>query len=420
MSLKATVLFESPQNEIASLLSNKLTTSSRTEIVTGFATVEGVDAIHAPISANPGVVETFLVGAGTYRAFDALENLSSFGVPPDSLRVHLGYTRLTTTGARHRFYRYHPMLHSKIYYTEQPDGGASVFIGSNNVTGFALLGLNGEASVLLEGDKDSPEFAKVRQHIAAAKADSVVYSSASKESFAWWSHQFFEGLADKANDAPKEGEGKRTIVIICESSSARPPRRNDLLYFELRSALGTVQSLNAEVHIFVFDRLPPTPLDALRNLDSAIASYWCRPVGLEMRRGGIELRADWHLTGDKHPVLTPTTRPFRPRPAVDMQQVRVQIYGGVHGRFDYLFEGGSPGWIPVLDHDREVLVPAERVGRTEALGLVPPEHLPWSLVRGLEPMDHGRKKAYYEALAEMSPESGSFVLMSLRRKERER
>lgn len=64
------------------------------------------------------------------------------------------------------------MLHSKVYYMEYRDGSASVFIGSHNLTAFAMGGLNGEASILLEGEKDSTEFEAVRQHIANARKSS--------------------------------------------------------------------------------------------------------------------------------------------------------------------------------------------------------------------------------------------------------
>src|SRR5688572_15996039 len=108
------------------------------------------------------------------------------------------------------------MLHSKVYYMECADGSASAIIGSHNVTGFAMLGLNGEAAVLLEGPKTSPEFQKIRCHIASAKAEAMAYDPLKKEAFAWWTHEFFMGLGDKSNDLPREGEAKRTIVIISE------------------------------------------------------------------------------------------------------------------------------------------------------------------------------------------------------------
>ena len=58
------------------------------------------------------------------------------------------------------------MLPSKVYLFELLDGTAAAFIGSHNLTGFALCGLNGEG--LLEGPAASAPFADVRKDISAA------------------------------------------------------------------------------------------------------------------------------------------------------------------------------------------------------------------------------------------------------------
>src|SRR6266404_5663300 len=79
--------------------------------------------------------------------------------------------------------RYHPMLHSKVYFFEMHDGTASAFVGSHNVTGFALRGLNGEAGVLLEGLGSDPTFAEVQQHINQAYLQAAAYDSSMKEAY---------------------------------------------------------------------------------------------------------------------------------------------------------------------------------------------------------------------------------------------
>lgn len=415
MSVTATVLFDTPQCEVASLLRQKLARSVHTQIVAGFATVEGMAAIEKPISKNPASIDTFIVGAGTYRAFEAFDKLLSVGVPSDRLHVHLGHCRSTGSSARYRFYRYHPMLHSKVYYLEHGDGTATALIGSHNVTGFALLGLNGEAAVMLEGDQSSPEFAKVRNHIASARAEAVEYNPAMKTAFAWWTHQFMEGLADKANDIPREGEGKKTIVILC-TCEGNLPRKGNRIYFELPAALGKIQSMKAEVHIYVFDSLPRTPSEGLARLATARESYWCRTIGLEEARGGVELRADFYLDDLSRPNLRPTPTPFRPAAMTDKQQVRVEVRGNVHGSFEYLFGPRGTRWVPDLDQNSAVRVSQDDVGLFESLDLIPQEHQPWSLVRNLLPEEATTDDKYLSALEQMSPESGAYLMMSPRRR----
>src|SRR4051812_37335534 len=98
MSVNPTVLFDLPQHEIASLIVDRISKSTATSIVTGFATPGGLAAILPPLQARPSSVTTFVVGAATYPGFEALDGLIIAGIAPDKLRVHLGHT--SETGGR--------------------------------------------------------------------------------------------------------------------------------------------------------------------------------------------------------------------------------------------------------------------------------------------------------------------------------
>ena len=417
MSLNVQFVYDTPQREIASMLSNLYVSCNGASIVAGFMTVEGIDALLRPVQNDVSKISSMVIGAGTYRAFDAFDRLRVLGVAPDRLRVHLGHSRPTTTGARYSFYRYHPMLHSKVYLFERSDGTAAAFVGSHNITGFALCGLNGEAGVLLEGPSTEAFFGDVRAHIGAAINGSVVYDPSQRDAYAWWARQFMEGFADKFDDLPREGEGKNTIVILAESSEQTLPATDDVVYFELPRAL-KLQSLRAEVHLYVFATLPSSPVEALGQLGSARASFWCKTIGIEDDRGGRELRAAWQITGAP-PVLRRAPRPFRPNPGIDMQQIRVKVAGAVFGDFEYLFERGKPTFEPLFDRETELRLAPEFGERSEALKVVPPEHLPWFRVTGLQrTAELTSEDAYHAALRKLSPGEGAFVLVSVRRRER--
>jgi hypothetical protein len=81
-------------------------------------------------------------------------------------------------------------------------------LGSHNMTGFALMGLNGEASIMIEGEVDHPEFQKIRDHIEQARSEAVLYDISMKEAYSWWTLQFMEGLTQKTKDIP------RTMIIV--------------------------------------------------------------------------------------------------------------------------------------------------------------------------------------------------------------
>jgi len=65
------------------------------------------------------------------------------------------------------------------------DGQAAAFVGSHNLTSFALNGKNGEAAVLLEGPADAPQLAALRRHVDEAVRQAVPYDPGMKEAYAW-------------------------------------------------------------------------------------------------------------------------------------------------------------------------------------------------------------------------------------------
>jgi hypothetical protein len=434
MTVAARVLFDLPQYEIASLLRDCLDRCNRASLVAGFVTVEGMAAIEQPLLASPGKLANLVVGAATWRAFAALDGLRAAGVASTALHVHLGHSRATAPSAKYRFYRYHPMLHSKVYLMDMANGTSAAFIGSHNLTGFALLGLNGEASVLLEGPSNDPQFVAIRGHIAEAVKQATPYDPAMKDAYAWWTTQFVEGLLHKTRDTPSpdDAESRKTVVVIAALSASSPtPTEGQIIYFEVPSALrGSIRSLKTEVHIYLFATLPSSPAAALMSLGTA-KSLWCTTEGLEAAGrdaagrnvpGAAELDADWYIDDRRQPELKLTTRPFRPHPLQGMEQVRVRVRGKVFGKFEYLFDLGRSSWLPEFDAADKLELPQAAQAMLVPLELIPREDQPWQRVRRLVPQEpdpeepEEKKEKYRQALKETSPESGAYVLFSLRRR----
>ncbi|MGJ4940623.1 hypothetical protein ACQR1W_08640 [Bradyrhizobium sp. HKCCYLS1011] len=366
----------------------------------GFMTPDGIDAAGFDAMAHATKISELVIGAGTYRAFEAIDSLISAGVPLDRVRIHLGHNR-SRSATKNLFQRYHPMLHSKIYLFEMTDGSSAALIGSHNVTGFALRGLNGEAGVLLEGASSDAAFADIRRHIAESFAQAVPYDPTMKEAYAWWTREYFDGLRIEANDAPKDSEGQRTIVILAAVSSGRRPKVGDIIYFEIAEDLSEIDRINAEVHIYLFSSLPAGPAQALSSLKNTSYALFCKTEGIEMGRGGLELDADWNIEDRKQPELRPTKRPFRPVTSRGMQQTRVRVLRDLTDRYDYLFDDGRSAWVPEFGEE-----PIHDETR----------HEPWLPVKGLVQSDLAGSEKRQMALIEASPQSGSFILFSRRRR----
>jgi hypothetical protein len=109
-------------------------------------------------------------------------------------------------------------------------------------------------------------------------------------------------------------------------------------------------------------------------------------------------------------------QPFRPKPSPGMQQVRVKVWNRVFDRFEYLFEGKKKSWEPIFDEHTAIrTAPSER-DFLKSLELVPPEDNDWFLVRGFSSGEPTGSEAYREALRLSAPESGAYILFSLRRR----
>jgi len=417
MPVKTTVLFGKPQSEIASRIRGKIAASSATSIVTGFATVDGISAIDKPILANPASLQTLVVGAGTYKAFEALDGLLGAGVPADRLYVHLGHTQ-QTGGRKNPFARYHPMLHSKVYYMEHLDGTASAFVGSHNTTFFALTGLNGEAAILLEGPVASPEFDDVRRHIETARRQAACYSSELKEAYAWWTRQFIDGLGVEIG-IPQDWTSGRTILIFAQAAKTDRPATGDGIYFELPAGIQQIESLKTEVHLFLFEILPPTPWDAIRRAMLADARLKCMVRGAENKQGNLEVSADWHIDPQPKPVLKQVpTRVHRPNTAKDMQQVRAEVLSEDVEAYEYAFDAARTGWEPIFANEPPLhpMEPDHGVAHDQKTPHSTRTDAGWLRVEALQPRSGPGKEEDAAALRLASPESGSFMLVSLRKR----
>jgi hypothetical protein len=444
MAVAATVLFDTPQREIASTILDCMERSSSTSIVTGFATPSGIEAIGEPLLARPALLKTLIIGAANYRSFEVLDDLISAGVAANNLHIHLGHSA-TTGWPKKPFAQFHPMLHSKVYYTEFPDSTASAFIGSHNLTHFALEGLNGEASIRLDGMLSEREFELIRNHIATARGQAVQYSPSMKEAYAWWFREFFDGLKSEAN-LPSDWQSIRTILIFAEDATGQRPKAGEHLYFEIPAGIQQVNALSAEVQLFLFKPLPASPEEALARTSSAIARYKCRIEGAENRQGNREVIANWQIDPLPRPKLTRIPSGIlRPTPRSSMQQVRAEFEGASVEAFEYRFDRERLEWDVELSPTEEVrpgreptIVPRaadglvsrvaslhERGGREE-LRKFPSRRdsekqvQTWSLVRGLTRRSGPAFEKDRVALDLARPESGAFILVSLQRRRRDR
>ena len=271
-------------------------------------------------------------------------------------------------------------------------------------------GLNGEAGVLLEGPSSAAEFADVRAHISEAARQSVEYDRSMKDAYNWWAVEFLAGLKTHVDDRPKDARGSPTIVVLAELVGSVTPRAGEVIYFEIPDA---ITAMRMHVHVFLFDDLPDTSESALDNRTSATSAYRGVVVGLEDGRGGVELRADWEVEarGGTSRLVDTDDGSVRPRPRDRMQQVRVELRDVLDEALVYVRVPPRRSWFPVLEEeDAKIETEFNDSDEVEIPNVMRGE-VRWQRVIGLGEAGGRRASRYREAVLEMSPESGSYVLM---------
>ena len=400
MSVTVRFLHARPQAEIAMMIWSRLAKCERALIVTGFATPDGLDALQARKAANK--ITRLIIGSATFKAFEALDRLIAAGMRQTAAKVHLGHDRgIRGRGKGKSFGRFRPMLHSKIYLFENSDGTSAAFVGSHNLTGFALRGVNGEAGVLLEGQTSESEFNEVRAHIQESYNQAVVYDKTMKEAYAKWYASDLSRLSSKIGEIPNDIKQKNTFILLAEQSSATPPSVGDAIYFELDKKIKEIKSISVEVHIILFFKLPSTPHRALGNRSDWLHRFVASVEAIDSGAGSAEVKAQWFIEDKGTSTLKRASPRFRPIPRSENQQIRVKIKKNLRETYDYFPKDDTINWEPTF---------GERASFDDET------ELGWYSVTGFKPQEGHARNSKDNLAREMTPESGSFILFSQTRR----
>ncbi len=200
---------------------------------------------------------------------------------------------------------------------------------------------------------------------------------------------------------PRDDESRRTVILFAEAPQGRMPSPGDRIYFELDMRITEVNSIDTEVHLHLFAAMPATPAEALSLSAASDTALLCKVEAIDSAAGSAEVKADWFIEDPTKPQLKPTVHPFRPVLSPGKQQVRALVLKRLEMDFDYLFDAGKGSWKPTLSQ--------EKIRDEET-------NIEWSAVAGLRESSSVEGQVLLPDLREMSPESGSFVLYSRRRR----
>ncbi|MHB1868148.1 MAG: phospholipase D family protein [Nitrososphaerales archaeon] len=315
-------------------LDKELPSATTIRIAVGFLTRAGVDLLSVYISRNPRGVKSIVVGHGGLEALLGLERLkTSYGISDDSLRIHLGAFGYVNG---HQIFK--PMMHSKIYYLEKKDGSALAFIGSHNLTEYAMLGKNCESGVVVSGLKSEKTIVRIQKHLSQIESESKPFDPNLINAYAWLNNKFVEGLYDRNDEQIRYNP----VVIMASAPPSGPlPSLGDIIYFQVPIAyhdFNRFLQLEQKVHLYMYTGRAGTVRELSQSTNQVVLGHisGSQETGREGKEGteATPRRVNWIIRDLNRPLLEPI--PSSGLPSVNRAlQVNVLVESMGHYRFDY-------------------------------------------------------------------------------------
>ena len=380
-SIDVEVIAGNPHEAFVKHLGRDLISAQSISIIVGFMTRSGVDSIKGFLRPDPSRLKVLVVGRAGAEALSALSALKTeLHLADEVLKVHLG--RATEPVGYLAPNPFRPMMHSKIYYLES-NGNSVAFIGSNNLTQFALGGGNCEAAVRLEGGREGPEFRRIRSHIDSVVRESATFDPSKADIYAAVNTRYLRSMIDEDQSTGLVNDA--AIVLAALRTKPKLPKPGEILYFEVpansKEYFNYVPGRRLELHLL--------RKQLSRNLRQVVQwSFKCFEAEVSMvDRTGLEgtqgtparpRKVNWKIDGQP-PALRMTAKYASPTKALQIlavfgQELRVkydyfwtappvrftsdidyQNTTDTRGRFDANLE--TPDWKEIPTEVLEALYP---------------------------------------------------------------
>lgn len=225
--------------KLSGVIRDKLPTTSAVKIISGFLSPKGfkqlVGVSSNEIGRNASKIEYIVVGRLTLPCAEIFDKLHGMPEYSGKLFVNLGLGVSTRNNKRIRWQT--PLIHSKIIALDPASDNNLFYIGSANITHFALDDKNAEAGVVLEGLNESDR-SKIESYMdnlqnSTKTPSTVPYDPSMRKSWIYLSN------IGRGYQIEQSGRiGMPILVIACINN--RPniqPEIDDVLYADLPSSL---------------------------------------------------------------------------------------------------------------------------------------------------------------------------------------
>jgi len=336
-------LHDDPNRALAARLRGLLTTATQLELVVAFLTHRGADLLLQSLHASADKI-SIGVSVRFPTSFEALAKLHDRW--PGRVHLHLGYRTPQEAQADRA------QMHSKVVVIEDGnDGMVRALVGSHNWTATALGGLNGEASLMVEGCDTDEVIVDIRRHVATTLSGCEVFDPTRIDYYREVQARLHRGPAPSDTNFDLEGyERARTLVLHAEAGSLDLLDDPALLvYLPLLGQPEPALTVGTTVHLYLHS---PGALFARRP--AAQPAFFAGNVAMlnDVASGHVDARRIDSAADDPYrPVINRTTVVPAARRA-EFEVVANLVGKGRCEPLVYHSGGGKPGVRTDVEWDR--------------------------------------------------------------------
>lgn len=342
--------FGKSRGDIRGELKQELVKCKSLMVVSGFVTEAGI-LDFGDSNTLTDKISLMIFGDINGKALSAMsdlhEKLQATG-KKNVIKVHLGYGHFPTeVGGISSVFR--PMMHSKIFLFHNYDDSYTAYVGSQNITGYSLRGLNSEALVKVSGTIGDKIHKKLTREINDLKREAQYFNPQYLQIYEDWHWNVVNGLVPPRNE-------KRVYFSILytfiDKSEKNLPKKGDRLYFEVPEGYsGTFTNIDHYADVWIISR----DLNNLSWQPSVHDIFFFRAIqrGVNNAHGEPSRWDDveWHIPRYKNPIMK------RLDGNTKYTGGDVQVFMEFENDFEEVYPGRSYDdiyYYPVLRKEREL------------------------------------------------------------------
>lgn len=341
--------FDKSRGDMRYELQKELDNCSSLRVVSGFVTEAGLSDL-----GNRNILvdklQLIIFGHSNNKALFAMTNLYEKlqrKGKNDIIKIHLGYGHFPTeSNGINSVFR--PMMHTKIFLYEYNDNTYKAYVGSQNITGYSIRGLNSEALIKITGTIGDQLYQKINSQILALEIEAKYFDPRYLQIYEDWHWNIVNGLV------PIKSEKRVYFSILytfIDRNESNPPKKGDRLYFEVplvyNENLTSIDNNYADIWI-----IPTDPNDITWKPDPKdIFFFRATQMGANDTKGQPTEWKDvqWHIPNYRSPMMK------RLDSNTKYNGGEVQVYMEFEKSFDEVYPGSEYediSYYPILRRER--------------------------------------------------------------------